>query len=70
MRKSNSGSFKIDTESENIQIINSKDNNFIEQNFEEIINSNENENYVDLNNEVKKKTKSLNYLNDGMEINI
>jgi hypothetical protein len=30
MRKSNSGSFKIETESENIQIINSKDNNFIE----------------------------------------
>ena len=30
MRKSNSGSFKIETEWENIQIINSKDNNFIE----------------------------------------
>ena len=30
MRKSNSGSFKIDTESENIQIMNSKDNNLIE----------------------------------------
>ena len=30
MRNSNSGSFKIETELENIQIINSKDNNFIE----------------------------------------
>ena len=30
MRNSNSRSFKIETESENIQIINSKDNNFIE----------------------------------------
>ena len=30
MRNSNSGSFKIETEWENIQIINSKDNNFIE----------------------------------------
>ena len=37
MKNSNSGSFKIETEWENIQIINSKDNNFIEQNFEEII---------------------------------
>ena len=69
MRNSNSGSFKIESESENSQIINSKDNNLLEQNFEEIINSNENENYVDLNNEVKKKTKSLNNLNDGMDIN-
>ena len=71
MRNSNSGSFKIESESENSQIINSKDNNFIEQNFEEIINSNENENenFVELNNELKKKTKSLNNLNDGMDIN-
>ena len=30
MRNSNTGSFKIETESENIQIINSKDNNFVE----------------------------------------
>ncbi len=30
MKNSNSGSFKIETEWENIQIINSKDNNFIE----------------------------------------
>ena len=30
MRNINSGSFKIETEWENIQIINSKDNNFIE----------------------------------------
>jgi hypothetical protein len=71
MRNSNSGSFKIETESENSQIINSKDNNLIDQNFEEIINSNENENenFVELNNELKKKTKSLNNLNDGMDIN-
>ena len=39
MRNSNSGSFRIETESENSQIINWKDNNFIEQNFEEIIKS-------------------------------
>ena len=30
MRNSNTASFKIEIESENIQIINSKDNNFIE----------------------------------------
>ena len=47
MRNSNSGSFKIESESENSQIINSKENNFIEQNFEEIINSNENEEKLD-----------------------
>ena len=42
MRNSNSGNFKIGTKSENIQIINSKDNNCIEQTFKEINNSNEN----------------------------
>ena len=70
MRNSNSGSFKIESESENSQIINSKENNFIEQNFEEIINSNENEEKLDeLNNELKKKTKSLNNLNEEIDIN-
>ncbi len=39
MRNSNSGNFKIETESEISQIINSKNNTFIEQNFVEIINS-------------------------------
>ena len=64
MRNSNSGSFKIESDSPNTPSINSKDNNYIIPNYEEIINSNDN--FEELNNE--KEEKSLNNINNENNI--